>query len=85
MERQGRARTTGLLFALITRVLLLCSIFWLTRLTDPLFALFGHGVSGRALVMIGPDLTVEWVHKGPPLEIPGANLIFDALDQHAPA
>jgi peroxiredoxin len=45
----------------------------------------GYGVAKRSLVMIGPDLTVEWAHKGPPLEIPGANLIFDALDQHAPA
>jgi len=45
-----------------------------------------HGVAKRALVMIGPDLTVEWAHASPsPLEIPGANLIFDALDQHAPA
>ena len=40
----------------------------------------GHGVAKRALVMIGPDLTVEWAHKSPsPLEIPGANLIFDAV------
>ncbi len=40
------------------------------------------GNSGRALVMIGPDLTVEWVHESPsPLEIPGANLIFDAIAQ----
>ena len=39
-----------------------------------------YGVAKRALVMIGPDLTVEWAHKSPsPLEIPGANLIFDAL------
>jgi peroxiredoxin (alkyl hydroperoxide reductase subunit C) len=38
------------------------------------------GQSQRALVMIGPDLTVEWAHRSPsPLEIPGANLIFDAL------
>ena len=36
--------------------------------------------------MIGPDLTVEWAHKSPsPLEIPGANLIFDALEQRTPA
>jgi peroxiredoxin (alkyl hydroperoxide reductase subunit C) len=42
------------------------------------------GSSARALVMIGPDLTVEWVHVAPtPLEIPGANLIFDALREHA--
>jgi peroxiredoxin len=44
-----------------------------------------RGLAKRALVMIGPDLTVEWAYQGPPLEIPGANLIFDALDQHAAA
>jgi peroxiredoxin (alkyl hydroperoxide reductase subunit C) len=43
-----------------------------------------RGHNHRALVMIGPDLTVRWVHKSPsPLEIPGANLIFDALSEHA--
>jgi peroxiredoxin len=40
------------------------------------------GSSARALVMIGPDLTIEWFHRSPSaLEIPGANLIFDALAQ----
>ncbi|HEX2161591.1 MAG TPA: redoxin domain-containing protein [Thermoleophilaceae bacterium] len=40
-----------------------------------------RGVATRALVMIGPDLRVVWTHQPPsPLEIPGANLIFDALD-----
>jgi peroxiredoxin (alkyl hydroperoxide reductase subunit C) len=39
-----------------------------------------RGHSQRALVMIGPDLVVKWAHQSPsPLEIPGANLIFDAL------
>jgi peroxiredoxin len=39
-----------------------------------------RGHNKRALVMIGPDLTVTWAHESPsPLEIPGANLIFDAL------
>jgi peroxiredoxin len=38
------------------------------------------GSSSRALVMIDPDLTVKWAHRAPsPLDIPGANLIFDAL------
>ena len=38
----------------------------------------------RALVMIGPDLAVTWTHQSPsPLEIPGANLIFDALERQA--
>jgi peroxiredoxin (alkyl hydroperoxide reductase subunit C) len=45
-----------------------------------------YGVALRALVMIGPDGTVEWTHVSPsPLEIPGANLIFDALEAHAAA
>jgi peroxiredoxin len=43
------------------------------------------GVSGRALVMIGPDGTVDWCHLAPTLEVPGANLIFDALEQRTPA
>ena len=39
-----------------------------------------RGHNHRALVMIGPDLTVAWAHRSPtPLEIPGPNLIFDAL------
>jgi peroxiredoxin len=44
-----------------------------------------YGVSGRALVMIAPDGTVEWAHRASPLEVPGANLIFDALEQRTPA
>ncbi len=38
----------------------------------------GHG--NRSLVLVGPDGIVSWAHESPtPLEIPGANLIFDAL------
>jgi peroxiredoxin len=38
------------------------------------------GNSVRALVMIDPDLKVKWAHRAPSaLDIPGANLIFDAL------
>jgi peroxiredoxin len=45
-----------------------------------------RGHNQRALVMIGPDGTVVWSHRSPtPLEIPGANLIFDALEAHAAA
>ena len=45
-----------------------------------------YGVAKRALVMIGPEGVVEWVYKAPsPLEVPGANLIFDALEAHAAA
>jgi peroxiredoxin len=44
-----------------------------------------YGVAGRALVMVGPEGNVEWSYMSPPLEVPGANLIFDALDQRTPA
>jgi peroxiredoxin len=45
-----------------------------------------YGSSYRALVMIGPDGVVTWAYQSPsPLEIPGANLIFDALAQRTPA
>jgi peroxiredoxin (alkyl hydroperoxide reductase subunit C) len=40
-----------------------------------------RGHAERALVMIGPDLTVRWAYRAPsPLEVPGANLIFDAVE-----
>ena len=40
------------------------------------------GHSNRSLVLVDEDGTVRWVHESAtPLEIPGANLIFDALEQ----
>ena len=39
-----------------------------------------YGVTNRSLVLIGEDGIVKWSHAEPsPLNIPGANLIFDAL------
>jgi peroxiredoxin len=39
-----------------------------------------YGTPNRSLVLIDPEGAVRWVHESPtPLEIPGANLIFDAL------
>ncbi len=49
---QQRARSTGLALALVTRVLLLLSLSWVIRLTAPLFAPFGHELSGRDLILI---------------------------------
>jgi len=38
------------------------------------------GHANRSLVLVDEQGMVEWVHESPtPLEIPGANLIFDAL------
>jgi peroxiredoxin len=39
-----------------------------------------YGTANRSLVLIDEEGIVRWVHESPsPLEIPGANLIFDAL------
>jgi peroxiredoxin len=39
-----------------------------------------RGHNNRSLVLIDAEGVVEWVHESQtPLEIPGANLIFDAL------
>ena len=38
------------------------------------------GFPQRALVLIGPDAVVQWSHEADsPGDLPGANLIFDAL------
>ena len=45
-----------------------------------------RGHNNRSLVMVGPELSVLWSHAAPtPLEIPGANLIFDALERSSAA
>jgi peroxiredoxin len=44
-----------------------------------------HGIAKRALVVVGEDGVVTWSYQSPPLEVPGANLIFDALDQRTAA
>ena len=51
-EQQKKARTIGLLLALITRILLLSFVFLLAHFEKPLFQLLGHDISGRSLVMI---------------------------------
>jgi len=53
---QARARTVGLLGALVMRVLLLFSVAWIARLTTPLFAVFGHDFSGRDLILLSGGL-----------------------------
>lgn len=53
-EQQAKARQTGLLLALVTRILLLCSISWLMSLTTPLFTvpILQHGLTGRDLILL---------------------------------
>ncbi|GAA4870348.1 TerC family protein [Luteimonas vadosa] len=51
-ERREFARKFGIAVACITRILLLLTLAWLAGLTDDLFALFGHGISVRDLILI---------------------------------
>jgi predicted tellurium resistance membrane protein TerC len=55
-EHRRRARQVGLSLALITRILLLFSLSWIVKLTDPLFHLLNHAVSGRDLILLGGGL-----------------------------
>jgi predicted tellurium resistance membrane protein TerC len=49
--QQPKARFFGLALAMGTRILLLLSITWVMRLTNDLFSVLGHGVSGRDLIL----------------------------------
>ena len=51
-EDQPRARRLGLAGAFVTRMLLLFSIAWIMRLTEPLFSVLGRGISGKDLILI---------------------------------
>ena len=55
-DQQAKARRVGLLLAMITRILLLFSIAWIIRLTEPWFTVFGHAFSGRDLILLGGGL-----------------------------
>ncbi len=66
-DQQHKARQTGLALALITRVLLLCGLAWMVKLTAPLFYIpefwllkEPHAVSGRDLILIVGGLFLLW-------------------------
>jgi predicted tellurium resistance membrane protein TerC len=50
-EKRKSARLGGLAFAMVTRVMLLFSIVWLTRLTKPWFFIGEQDVSGRDIIL----------------------------------
>jgi predicted tellurium resistance membrane protein TerC len=69
VNQQQRARTTGIMLAVITRILLLLSISWVIGLTEPLFRVFLIEISGRDLILLAGGLfllgkaTLEIHHK----------------------
>ena len=65
-ERQrAKARTVGLLLAMLSRLALLFSLTWIMTLTAPLFALLGKEISGRDLILLAGGLFLLWksVHE----------------------
>ena len=64
-EQQASARRTGIMLAVVTRVLLLLSLSWIIGLTEPLFSLFGFEISGRDIVLLAGGLFLLWksVHE----------------------
>jgi len=73
-EQQGKARRIGLFLAMFMRIGLLLTLSWIMRLTQPLFAVLGHAVSGRDLILLVGGLFLifkaTWeIHDK--LEVPG--------------
>jgi predicted tellurium resistance membrane protein TerC len=50
--QQAKARSLGIGMAVVTRILLLLSITWIMRLTQPIISPFGHDISGRDLILL---------------------------------
>lgn len=58
--QRDRARILGLALAMLTRIALLTSIFWIMKLVEPLFSVFGVEISGKDLILIGGGLFLIW-------------------------
>jgi predicted tellurium resistance membrane protein TerC len=55
-RRQERARLVGLFFAMLTRIALLYTIVWITRLTQPWFTIANVSLSDRDLILLAGGL-----------------------------
>ena len=52
VEQRQLGRILGLAGAMITRILLLISLAWIMKLTQPLFTVFTEEISGRDIILI---------------------------------
>lgn len=59
-EQRDRGRTIGLSLAMGMRILLLLGISWVIGLTEPIFTVADHPVSGRDLILIVGGLFLLW-------------------------
>lgn len=51
-EQRNKARQTGLVLAMVTRLALLFGIAWIIGLIEPLFTVFNNAISGRDIILI---------------------------------
>jgi predicted tellurium resistance membrane protein TerC len=59
-DQQKRARTTGIMAAVVTRLLLLLSLRWLIGLEEPFFNIVGLDISGRDLILLAGGIFLLW-------------------------
>jgi predicted tellurium resistance membrane protein TerC len=59
-QYRARARRIGLSAALGLRLLLLGTIAFIVQMTEPVFAVFGHGFSWRDMILIAGGLFLVW-------------------------
>src|SRR5690242_7521377 len=59
-EQQSRARRIGIGLALILRLALLGTIAYIVHLTQPVFEIFGKGLSWRDMILIAGGLFLLW-------------------------
>ena len=60
VEIREKVRRFGLIFALVTRILLLLSLSWVMGLTAPLFIILEHPISGRDLILLLGGFFLIW-------------------------
>jgi predicted tellurium resistance membrane protein TerC len=88
---RGKGRTIGLGLAMLTRIALLLSIAWITRLTGPLFIVFSQEISGRDLILFSGGLfllvkstleihsNVEYAPETADLKSPKSHISFSGI------
>jgi predicted tellurium resistance membrane protein TerC len=60
IEIRESVRRFGLMFALVTRIVLLMSLSWVMGLTETLFSFYKHEISGRDLILFFGGLFLLW-------------------------
>ena len=55
-EQQAKARTIGLLLAMVMRLALLGAAYWIIQLTEPFATVLGIEVSGKSLILLAGGL-----------------------------